>query len=402
MTEKKSGAVAARVGLIIAMLLAALPGYVFLMLLTMGMAPCWQRVIPVTAGIGWLLLILLAAGVRKKKWFRYVLAVCGVVLLGCAVYVGLGVYEDSIPTVDDRSLMLGEYQPFLGEKTAVLPEEATLRFTQEQADSFVIDGATALYPVYAAFVQAVYPEGDYSWYDHTTGVLCSGTNTAYDDLISGEVDVIFVAQPSASQQQAAEQAGLRLHLTPIGREAFVFFVNSQNPVADLTFDQVAGIYAGEITNWRAVGGRNAAIRAYQRPEGSGSQTGLQMVMRTAGKPIMEPRMEDVAGSMGGIISRVAAYRNHENAIGYTYRFYANDMVANDQIRLLSLNGILPTRETIRDGSYPIASQFYAVTCSPIGSPAPQETNPALGAFLDWCQGPQGQWLVEAVGYVALE
>ena len=402
MTEKKSGAVAARVGLIIAMLLAALPGYVFLMLLTMGMAPCWQRVIPVTAGIGWLLLILLAAGVRKKKWFRYVLAVCGVVLLGCAVYVGLGVYEDSIPTVDDRSLMLGEYQPFLGEKTAVLPEEATLRFTQEQADSFVIDGATALYPVYAAFVQAVYPEGDYSWYDHTTGVLCSGTNTAYDDLISGEVDVIFVAQPSASQQQAAEQAGLRLHLTPIGREAFVFFVNSQNPVTDLTFEQVAGIYAGEITNWRAVGGRNAAIRAYQRPEGSGSQTGLQMVMRTAGKPIMEPRMEDVAGSMGGIISRVAAYRNHENAIGYTYRFYANDMVANDQIRLLSLNGILPTRETIRDGSYPIASQFYAVTCSPIGSPAPQETNPALGAFLDWCQGPQGQWLVEAVGYVALE
>ena len=54
MTEKKTGAVAARVGLIIAMLLAALPGYVFLMLLTMGMAPCWQRVIPVTAGMGWL------------------------------------------------------------------------------------------------------------------------------------------------------------------------------------------------------------------------------------------------------------------------------------------------------------------------------------------------------------
>lgn len=399
MAERKTGAVAARVGLIIAMLLAALPGYVFLTLLTMGMAPWWQRVIPVLAGMVWLLLILLAAGARKKRWFRYVLALCGAVALGCGVYAGLGMYEDSIATVDDRSLMLSEYQPFAGEKTTQLPEEATLRFTREQADSFVIDGATALYPVYAAFVQAVYPEREYPWYDHTVTVRCSGTNTAYDDLISGGVDVIFVAQPSEKQLQAAAEAGMRLHLTPIGREAFVFFVNSENPVTNLTFDQVAAIYAGEITNWKAVGGRNASIRAYQRPEGSGSQTGLQLVMRTAGKPIMEPRMEDVAGSMGGIISRVATYRNHQNAIGYTYRFYANEMVANDQIRLLSLNGVAPTRETIRDGSYPIASHFYAVTCAPVGSPAPEETNPALGAFLDWCQGAQGQWLVEAVGYV---
>ncbi len=383
-------------------ILLAVPGSLFLLLMTMGMPPYWQRVIPILVAGAWVLLILLMFGAGRTKWFWYVLAVLGAVVLGCGVYVGLGMYEDSIPTVDDRSLMLSEYAPFTGEKTTRLPEEATLRFTEDQADSFVIDGATALYPVYAAFVQAVYPEGNYPWYDHTAGVLCSGTNTAYDDLISGEVDVIFVAQPSDSQRRAAEQAGLRLHLTPIDREAFVFFVNSQNPVTGLTFDQVAGIYAGEITSWKAVGGRNAAIRAYQRPEGSGSQTGLQLVMRTAGKPIMGPRMEDVAGSMGGIISRVATYRNHENAIGYTYRFYANEMVANDQIRLLSLNGIAPTRETIRDGSYPIVSQFYAVTCSPIGSPAPQEMNPALGAFLDWCQAAQGQWLVEAVGYVAVE
>ncbi|MBR6569021.1 MAG: substrate-binding domain-containing protein [Clostridia bacterium] len=402
MADKKTGTLIARGGLIAALVFLALPGYLFLALMMMGMPPYWQRVIPILAGMGWLLMILLAAGLRRKKWFRSVLALCGAVVLGCTVYVGLGMYEDSIPTVDDRSLMLSEYQPFHGEKTTVLPEEATLRFTQEQADSFVIDGATALYPVYAAFVQAVYPEGEYSWYDHTAGVLCSGTNTAYDDLMSGEVDVIFVAQPSGSQQIAAEQAGLQLHLTPIGREAFVFFVNSANPVTDLTFEQVAGICAGEITNWKAVGGRNASIRAYQRPEGSGSQTGLQLVMRTAGKAIMEPRMEDVAASMGGIVSRVATYRNHENAIGYTYRFYANEMVANDQIRLLSLNGVAPTKETIRDGSYPISSCFYAVTCAPIGQPAPEETNPDLGAFLAWCQGEQGQWLVEKVGYVGVD
>lgn len=78
------------------------------------------------------------------------------------------------------------------------------------------------------------------------------------------------------------------------------------------------------------------------------------------------------------------------------------MVANDQIRLLALNGVAPTKDAIRDDSYPIASYFYAVTASPIGQPAPQETNADLGAFLDWCQGEQGQWLVEQVGYVAVE
>lgn len=380
----------------------AIPGFFLILLMTMGMPPYWQRVIPILAGGALLMLILLLFGAGRQKWFRYVLAVCGAVVLGCGVYVGLGMYEDSIPTVDDRSLMLSEYQPFHGEKTVVLPEASTLRFTQEQADSFVIDGATALYPVYAAFVQAVYPEGEYPWYSHTASVQCNGTTIAYQDLISGEVDVIFVAQPSEKQLQAADDAGMQLHLTPIGREAFVFFVNSANPVTNLTFDQVAAIYAGEITNWKDVGGRNTAIRAYQRPEGSGSQTGLQLVMRMAGKDVMEPRMEDVAGSMGGIISRVAAYRNHDNAIGYTYRFYANEMVANDQICLLALNGVAPTRETIRDGSYPISSFFYAVTASPIGEPAPEETNAALGAFLEWCQGPQGQWLVEKVGYVGVE
>jgi len=102
------------------------------------------------------------------------------------------------------------------------------------------------------------------------------------------------------------------------------------------------------------------------------------------------------------IIRVTSYKNYANAIGYTFRFYANEMVGNDQIRLLSLNGVAPTKETIRDGSYPIASCFYAVTASPIGEPAPQETNADLGAFLSWCQGPQGQWLVEQVGYVAVK
>lgn len=372
------------------------------LLLSVFMADYLRWTLPVLYLIVLTLLGLFAAGALRKRWCRYVLALLGAAAVVCGAVIGLGMYDDSIPTVNDRSLMLSEYQPFTGEKATALPDMATLRFSQEQAQSFTIDGATALYPVYAAFVQAVYPEGEYPWHaDPDEGlVLCSGTTEAYDRLIDGEVDVIFVAEPSVNQQLAAGNAGMQLHLTPIGREAFVFFVNSRNPVTGLTLQQVQGIYAGEITSWREVGGRNQAIRPFQRDEGSGSQTALQKVMMLGGKEIIPPEKEEIIGAMDTII-RVTSYKNYSNAIGFTFRFYANEMVMNDQIRLLALNGVAPTKDTIRDGSYPISSSFYAVTASPIGEPAPQDTNPDLAAFLNWCGGPQGQWLVEQVGYVGL-
>ena len=264
-----------------------------------------------------------------------------------------------------------------------------------------MDGATALYPVYAAFAQAVYPEKEYpldGTYDFTS-VACSNTMGAYRRLIDRDVDVIFVAEPSQAQRAAAESAGMELHFTPIGREAFVFFVNSRNPVENLTVEQVQGIYSGSITNWKEVGGKNQSIRPFQRIENSGSQSAFQRFMGDI--PIMEPEREDVVADMGSIISQVASYRNYKNAIGFSFRYYSTQMVENNQIRLLALNGVPPTKETIRDGSYPISSSFYAVTASPIGQPAPETTNVKLAALLEWILSPQGQWIIEETGYVSL-
>lgn len=350
------------------------------------------------------LLLLLVNGQRKKKWFRWVLLLWAALVLTAGGRLGLYYYEQSIPTVSDRSVQISRYHPFEEDTQAVtLPEESTLRYSFEEASTLRIDGATALYPVYASFAHNVFAPAIeyYNWGEDQRKTLdCSGTTLAYDNLIRGYEDVIFCAEPSEKQLEAAKEAGVQLHLTPIGREAFVFFVNAKNPVTGLTVEQIQRIYTGEITNWKAVGGRNQKIKAYQRDEGSGSQTALQMLM--AGLPLMEPDREKVVGGMAGIIEQVAAYRNLDGALGFSFRFYSNEMVGNDQIRLLSLNGAAPTKDTIRDGSYPISSYFYAITASPIGQPAPEETNPTLKAFLDWCQGPQGQWIVEEVGYVGLE
>lgn len=354
------------------------------------------------------LLFLLVNGHWRKKWFLLVLAAWLALAVGCGVSLGVYYAEQALTTVDDRRLILSNYHPFLeGTQAVTLPEESTLQLSYEEASTLRIDGATALYPVYASFVRNAFePAKDYHHpnfggsYMGGDTLACTGTTDAYQRLIDGDVDVIFCAGPSQKQLEAAEAAGLQLHLTPIGREAFVFFVNVNNPVTGLTVEQIQRIYTGEITNWQDVGGRNQKIRAYQRAEGSGSQTALQSLM--AGLPLMEAETEQVVADMGGIIERVATYRNFDGALGFTFRFYSNEMVGNNQIRLLALNGVEPTKDTIRDGSYPISSYFYAVTASPIGQPAPEESNPTLKAFLDWCQGPQGQWIVEEVGYVAVD
>ena len=350
------------------------------------------------------LALLLANGCRRKNWFKWIAAVLSAVVLGFGVNLGLDIHEQSIPTVDDRSLQISRYHPFNEGTVAVtLKEESTLQLTLEEASALRIDGATALYPVYASFARNAFEPSDEYYYwgeDDAYTLECNGTTSAYWFLIDGQADVIFCAEPSKKQLEAAAEAGLELHLTPIGREAFVFFVNAENPVTGLTVDQIQRIYTGEITNWKDVGGEKQKILAYQRAEGSGSQTALQSLM--AGLPLMEPDKEKVIADMGGIIERVATYRNFEGALGFTFRFYSNEMVGNNQIRLLALNGVEPTKDTIRDGSYPISSYFYAVTASPIGEPAPEETNPTLKAFLDWCTGPQGQWIVEEVGYVSAD
>ena len=366
-----------------------LPPYGLQALLVLG----WAAVATI------LLSILLPRRFRKLLVFLLLAAV-----VGCAGYCAYGLWRDSIPTVGeiDRYTLLSTYQPFTeGSLTARLDSPASLQLSREDCPR--LDGATALYPVYAAFVEAVYPEGDYPFLKEPGGssvqVACTGTVDAYERLISGETDLIFAAAPSQEQLDLAASQGMELHLTPIGREAFVFFVNSNNPVNGLTVEQVQGIYSGAITNWSQVGGKDQSIRPFQRMENSGSQTALLRLMD--GLPLIEPEQEDRVADMGGIISQVADYRNYQNAVGFSFRFYSTQMVQNGDIRLLALDGVLPTKASIRDGSYPISDPFYAVTAAPIGQSAPQESDPALAGFLAWMLSPEGQALVEATGYVSL-
>ncbi|MFC4099874.1 PstS family phosphate ABC transporter substrate-binding protein [Paenibacillus xanthanilyticus] len=307
-------------------------------------------------------------------------------LISVAVHEGLQAYENRFAVVKEGQVDLRAYEPFAeGTKAAKLHERSKLSLSGELPR---LDGATALYPLYAAFAQAAYPAGTYPAYGGDTLITSSGTATAYERLMDGEADMIFAAAPSEQQLAMAKRKGVELELTPVGREAFVFFVQADNPVKGLKLADIRRIYSGEVTNWQEVGGKNAAIRAFQRPENSGSQTMLQRVMKDY--RLMTPPKETVAEAMAGIIEQTADYRNYSIALGFSFLFYATQMVGNGEIRLLEVDGVEPNRDTIASGAYPLAADFYAVMAG--------TSNPNARALLDWIRSKQGQELVEATGY----
>lgn len=183
---------------------------------------------------------------------------------------------------------VGRYLPF--EEGSDLPEIHT--DFHLDGDLPVLDGAAALVPVYAAVIHNIYPEGsvtyeggafsDDNYYGENfapdSRMQYRNTVRGYKAIVDGTADVLFSASPSAEQRQYAEDQGVELVYVPIGLEAFVFFVNGQNPVDGLTSAQIRDIYGGSIRNWRDVGGSDRPINPVTRLKGSGSQSVMDAFM----------------------------------------------------------------------------------------------------------------------------
>ena len=307
-------------------------------------------------------------------------------IVSCATHKNT---NDNILRVREGNVNLYSYAPYEKKtQAAFLDTISTLKL---ETDLPLLNGATALYPVYAAFAQAVYPNKKYNLY--TGEVTCSNTIRAYEKLINKTADIIFVAPPSKGQLEEAEKAEVSFRYTPIGKEAFVFFVNSQNPVNNLTIEQLQAIYSGEITNWKELGGNDETIRPFQRNENSGSQTAFVHFMQ--GKTIIEPPKENVHYIMEPIVTQTADYTNYGNAIGFSFRYYVNEMVKNEDVKILKINGVFPELETIGNNTYPLSSSFFAVTLI-------DNNKPNVTKFLEWIVSEQGQYLVKKTGYCPIK
>lgn len=317
-------------------------------------------------------------------------------LVGFGINMAWNVYDESITINTNPNIDLELYLPFREDsRIAVLEEDSSLRFTLEDQLPRV-DGAAAVFPVYSAFVNATYPtERTYyttekSFHLTTDYFQYNNTVAGYRRLAEKRTDIFFGAYPSQEQLQYATEEGTTFDYTQIGSDAFVFFVHKDNPVDNLTADQIRDIYSGKITNWSQVGGKNEPIVAYQRNANSGSQS--QLIRFMAGTPLMDPPKDWVSGSMGGIAQAVADYRSTTASIGFSFRYYIEGIIQNPDIKILSIDGVKPTVETIRDGTYPLGGPLYAVTWE-------GNENESVQKLLDWVLSPQGQYLIEQTGYV---
>lgn len=319
--------------------------------------------------------------INKKYGKMYVVACLLIFMTGIIPYA-YDKWQNRFATVTTE-VDLSLYEPFNSEQLAMLDHPTTYHM---DTPLLRLDGATALYPIYASFVQAVYPEKEYSLY--TSEVQCNKTDMAYEGLIKDETDVIFAAGPSKEQLALAKQSNLEFHMVPIGKEAFVFFVNASNPIDSLTVEQIRDIYSGAITNWKDVGGNDEEVEAFQRPENSGSQTALQKIMKDT--PIIQPIEDEVKTGMGGIIKEAADYQNHRQAIGYSFRYYATEMVQNNEIKLLKIAGIYPDEQSIKNETYPFTNDFYAIYT---------KEDKRITTFIDWMLSSDGQELIQKSGYI---
>ena len=259
-----------------------------------------------------------------------------------------------------------------------------------------VDASLATQPLTNAFIKNFTNQNI-----DTSKLNYTNTHPGYIKLINGEVDLLVVTEPSEEELALAKEKNVELEVIPVVKEGFVFYINGENRINNLSLEQIQKIYTGEITNWSQVGGENLEIKAFQRPENSGSQTGmLSLVMKDL--KLAPPPKENLIQSMSEIINLVSDYDNGKNAIGYSYYYYAKTMYASidekvaNGIKLLSINGVEPNNENIRSGKYPLNTAYYIV----INKNEPKESN--VRKLAEAMLSARGQAVAESVGYVGIK
>ena len=172
----------------------------------------------------------------------------------------------------------------------------------------------------------------------------TGSGSGIQAVSEGRCDIGLSSRALKDDEKAS---GLKE--TVVALDGIAIIVNPQNPVKDLSLEQIAKIYTGEITNWKDVGGEDAEIVLIGREAGSGTRDGFESITET--KDACQYRQE--LTSTGDVITTVS---QNPNAIGY-----ASLAAIKDSVKALTVNGVAPTEATVKDGTYLVQRPFVLVT-----------------------------------------
>ena len=206
----------------------------------------------------------------------------------------------------------------------------------------------------------------------------TGSGSGIQAVSEGRCDIGLSSRALKDDEKAS---GLKE--TIVALDGIAIIVNPQNPVKDLTLEQIAKIYTGEITNWKDVGGADGEIVLIGREAGSGTRDGFESITDT--KDACKYRQE--LTSTGAVISAVAA---NPNAIGYAS---LSAVEGQDGIKALKVNGVDCSEETVLDGTYAVQRPFVLVTREG------ETLSPAAQAFFDYATGTAANDLIRQAGAV---
>ena len=216
-----------------------------------------------------------------------------------------------------------------------------------------------------------------------------GSSAGIEAVSAGTADIA-----SSSRGLNADEQDLGLTPIVIAHDGIAVIVNDDNPVDNLSTEQLRDIYAGKITNWKEVGGEDLAIVPFQRGEDSGSQTLFRKLLIQGGE-LMDPPTELAPAAMGELVDSIAAYNNSANAIGFSVYYYIDQMYSQPGLRLLAVDGVTPSNDTIASESYPLCNEFYAVLHADAAADSPERQ------LYDWLDTAAGQDCIKKSGYVAV-
>ena len=268
-------------------------------------------------------------------------------------------------------------------------QQASLQLSLEKYPR--MDGSTANLPMMAEIMSQVC---GITLEEAEELTACTKTSNAWSNVANGNADILLVYEAAEDTKAYLETVGTELEVTPVGRDALVFINNEQNPVDNLTQAQLIDIYTGKVTNWNEVGGEDLDIIPYQRVATSGSQS---LFMKLLMKDIvpMDAPMELRPAEMGMLIDELARYNNEGNALGYSVFYYANYMYQQPGLRMIAVDGVQPSDETIADGSYPLLNEYYVV----IRADEPEDSPARL--LRDWILSDEGSAAIVKAGYIPM-
>ena len=305
------------------------------------------------------------------------------------------------PTTSATRFEAGEMIMRICEYFQIYPSGKAIEYGFDSAMP-VIDGSTSTYP----FTEAVYRNLFCNGYQHIEKPLShSKSFTSYQRLINGEVDMLFASvYPSSDILELARENNVELELIPIAYDAMIFFTNIDNPARNLTKEQISQIYVNNsYDNWSQIGGEDAILYPYCRNNDSGSHAQMEKHFLNGNEINEKIKDETTSVTMANVLTDVMNSKTDEPkgyGLGYSIYYYFNNMdlfyATKTHLKLLSIDGVYPTDESIADGTYPLSNNTYVVLRkdTPLDSPARQ--------MAEFMLTDLGQQCVEEAGFGKLK